>query len=196
MRWPAVRQRPPAGGRLLVATPLLEDPNFARSVVYLLEHDGGGTVGVIVNRPSHTPVAQVLPDWHEPISDTTGPPVVFAGGPVQPDGALCLGLLDGELDGAGSGVRRVVDEVGTVDLDGDVALIIGIASRLRVFAGHSGWSPGQLEGEIAEGAWWVVDGGPDDLFSDDPRPLWSRVLRRQPPPLNLVSTYPADPLMN
>jgi putative transcriptional regulator len=69
-------------------------------------------------------------------------------------------------------------------------------TALRVFAGHSGWSPGQLDGEIAEGAWWVVPGTAEDLFSEDPRPLWSRVLRRQPAPLNLLSTYPQDPAMN
>jgi putative transcriptional regulator len=83
-----------------------------------------------------------------------------------------------------------------VDLDGDVASIRSITSSLRVFAGHAGWSAGQLEDELAEGAWWVVDGTADDLFSDDPHPLWSRVLRRQPYPLNLVSTYPTDPLLN
>jgi putative transcriptional regulator len=187
--WGMLGGLPPAGGRLLVATPLLGDPHFSRTVVYLLEHDGGGTVGVIVNRPSHTPVAQVLPDWHEAVS---GPSVVFGGGPVQPDGALCLGRLESD----GPGVRKVVDTVATVDLDGDVTVITAMTSRLRVFAGHAGWSPGQLEAELAEGAWWVVEGGAGDLFSDDPRPLWSRVLRRQPPPLNLVSTYPPDPLLN
>lgn len=180
---------PPLGGRLLVATPLLGDPHFARTVVYLLEHDGGGTVGVILNRPSHTPVGQVLPEWHEAVS---GPAVVFGGGPVQPDGALCLAQLAGD----GPGVRPVVDGVGTVDLDGDLAVIAGLTSRLRVFAGHAGWSPGQLEDEMAEGAWWAVQGSPDDLFSSEPQGLWSRVLRRQPPPLNLVSTYPPDPLLN
>jgi putative transcriptional regulator len=180
---------PPAGGQLLVATPLLGDPHFARTVVYLLEHDGGGTVGVILNRPSHTPVGQVLPEWHEAVS---GPAVVFGGGPVQPDGALCLGQLDGD----GPGVRRVVDGVGTVDLDGDLTVIVGLTRRLRVFAGHAGWSPGQLDDEMAEGAWWSVPGSADDLFSTEPRTLWARVLRRQPPPLNLVSTYPPDPLLN
>jgi putative transcriptional regulator len=179
----------PAGGRLLVATPLLNDPHFSRTVVYLLEHDGGGTVGVILNRPSHTPVGQVLPSWQDAVS---GPSVVFNGGPVQPDGALCLGQSAAD----GPGVRPVVDGVATVDLDGDVTVITGLTQRLRVFAGHSGWSPEQLDGELAEGAWWVVPGSPDDLFDDDPRPLWSRVLRRQPPPLSLVSTYPPDAVLN
>ena len=187
--WADLNGLQPLGGRLLVATPLLDDPHFQRTVVYLLEHDGGGTVGVILNRPSHTPVGQVLPEWQDVV---TGPAVVFGGGPVQPDGALCLGQVAND----GPGVRGVVDGVGTVDLDGDVAVITGLTTQLRVFAGHSGWSPGQLEDEIAEGAWWVVPGGPADLFSDVPRPMWQRVLRRQRPPLSLVSTYPPDPMLN
>ena len=179
----------PAAGRLLTATPLLGDPNFVRTVVYLLEHDGGGTVGVVMNRPSHTPVGQVLPDWHDAVS---GPAVVFGGGPVQPDGALCLG----ELDPGSEGIREVVDGVSTVDLDGDVAVIAPNARRLRVFAGHAGWAGGQLHDELDEGAWWVLPGSPDDLFSDEPRSMWRAVLRRQPPPLNLLSTYPLDPSLN
>jgi putative transcriptional regulator len=180
---------PAASGRLLVATPLLTDPNFARTVIYLLEHDGGGTVGVVLNRPSRTPVGQVLPDWHDAV---TGPAVVFGGGPVQPDGALCLGQIVGE----GPGVRPLANGVGTVDLDGDVATATGVTSRLRVFAGHSGWSPGQLEMELAQAAWWVVAGSTADLFSEDPRQLWRHVLRRQRHPLSLVSTFPPDPILN
>jgi putative transcriptional regulator len=187
--WGAIASLPPAAGRLLVATPLLGDPHFSRTVVYLLEHDGGGTVGVVMNRPSHTPVGQVLPDWHDAVS---GPAVVFGGGPVQPDGALCLGMLPPGSEG----IREVVDGVSTVDLDGDVAVIAPNARRLRVFAGHAGWAPGQLDDELSEGAWWVLGGSPDDLFSAEPTSMWRRVLRRQPPPLNLVSTYPPDPSLN
>jgi putative transcriptional regulator len=187
--WKSLGGLEPAAGRLLVATPLLGDPNFMRTVVYLLEHDGGGTVGVVMNRPSHTPVGQVLPDWHDAVS---GPAVVFGGGPVQPDGALCLG----ELQPGAEGIREVVDGVSTVDLDGDVAVIAPNARRLRVFAGHAGWSPGQLQDELDEGAWWVLAGSPDDLFTEDPRTTWRRVLRRQPYPLNVVSTFPVDPTLN
>ncbi|GAB2480883.1 YqgE/AlgH family protein [Jatrophihabitans fulvus] len=194
---PAGLRLPPAAGRLLVATPLLTDPHFGRTVVYLLEHDGGGTVGVVLNRPSHTPVGQVLPEWHDAAS---GPAVVFAGGPVQPDGALCLGQLDEQ----GAQLSTDVDEPGpegvdgvqTIDLDGDVTVIAPHARRLRVFAGHAGWSPGQLDGELDEGAWWVVDGSADDLFSEQPRPLWRDVLRRQAPPLSLLSSYPEDASRN
>ena len=65
-----------------------------------------------------------------------------------------------------------------------------------MFAGHAGWAPRQLDDEIAEGAWWVVQGGADDLFSESPRSLWSDVLRRQPFPQNLLASYPTDPLLN
>ncbi|MEP6598595.1 MAG: YqgE/AlgH family protein [Actinomycetota bacterium] len=184
----------PAAGRLLVSAPLLTGPAFFRTVVYLLEHrddddTAGGTVGVILNRPSRTPVGQVLPDWQDVMS---APSVVFSGGPVLPDGALCLGHALSEA----TGLRFVCDGVATVDLDAEVALIQGVTDQLRVFAGHSGWSPGQLADELAAGAWYVVDGSTRDVFSDDPAPLWQRVLRRQPPPLSLLSTYPVDPLVN
>ncbi len=187
--WAALSRWNASGGRLLVATPLLTDPHFARSVVYLLEHNGDGTLGVILNRPSHTPVGQVLPAWHDVVS---GPSVVFGGGPVQPDGALCLARARDDAPG----VRRVVDEVATIDLDGDVATITAVAEQFRVFAGHAGWAPEQLDDEIAEGAWWVVPGLTEDVFSDEPRPLWQRVLRRQPAPLSLLSTFPPDPALN
>lgn len=189
MHWGELGQLEASGGRLLVATPMLADPSFLRSVVYLLEHDAGGTVGVVLNRPSRTPVGQVLPSWHDAVS---GPAVVFSGGPVQPDGALCLGRLTTD----GPGVRQVVDGVGTVDLDGDVAVITGITTKLRVFAGHAGWAPGQLKAEMDAGAWWAVPGSPDDVFSAEPGPLWTRALRRQRFPLNLVSTFPSDPALN
>lgn len=187
--WAALSHGEPSGGRLLVATPLLGDPHFNRTIVYLLEHDQGGTLGVILNRPSHTPVGQVLPHWHDLVS---GPSVVFGGGPVQPDGALCLAHAHGDAPG----VRPVVDGVATIDLDGDVTTITAVATRFRVFAGHAGWSAGQLQDEIEEGAWWVVPGSIEDVFSSDPAPLWRRVLRRQPHPLNLMSTFPEDPTLN
>jgi putative transcriptional regulator len=167
-----------------------------------LEHDGGGSVGVVINRPSHTPVGHVLPDWQDAVAE---PGVVFSGGPVQPDGALCLGLsveVPAETSGQpglfpdSGGLRAVADGVCTVDLDGDVELLSAMTTRLRVFAGHSGWAAGQLEDELAQGAWFVVDGSPADVFSDAPAQLWKSVLSRQPPPLRFVATYPADPTLN
>jgi putative transcriptional regulator len=170
----------------------LTEPTFHRTVIYLLEHDANGTAGVVLNRPSRTPVGHVLPDWADAVA---GPALVFGGGPVIPDGALCLGELlaaPADHDNDRPGIRRVVDALGTVDLDADVALVAAMTNRLRVFAGHAGWAGGQLDDELRQGAWYVVDSVPDDVFTVAPSSLWREVLRRQPPPLNLMSTYPSE----
>lgn len=184
-------------GRILVATPLLDDPNFRRSVVFVLEHDDAeGTLGVVLNRPTEVPVGQVLPPWGDLV---TGPSVLFQGGPVALDSALALAKVpNGEeplgwraLDD-GSEVSRV----GVLDLDAPPNLIGPELVQLRVFAGYAGWGAGQLRSEIEQGAWYVVAGEPGDVFVDAPERLWQAVLRRQGGDLALVSTFPDDPNLN
>jgi putative transcriptional regulator len=184
-------------GGLLVATPLLDDPNFRRSVVLVLEHDeDGGTLGVVLNRPSEISVTQVLPLW-DPL--VTGPPVLFEGGPVQTDSALALAVvLSGEeplgwrrLQG-----RSAVSRLGTVDLDAPPEILAGEISQMRIFAGYAGWTAGQLENELRQGAWYVVDSEPGDTFNPYPGDLWRTVLRRQQGNLALVATFPDDPMLN
>jgi putative transcriptional regulator len=176
----------------LIAAPDLSDPEFYRTVVFLIEHDETGTVGVIVNRPSHTPVGHILPDWQDVMTE---PAVVFNGGPVQRDGALGLGRLAASAD-AGTGLRAVSGGLALVDLDAPAADVAIHSQSLRVFAGHAGWQVGQLAEEIARGGWFVVAGGLDDVFSPSPGTLWRTVLRRQPAPLSLLSTYPVDVGLN
>ncbi len=182
-------------GRLLVASPELGDPNFARTVVLLVDHDESGALGVVLNRPSTTDVGEILPEWH---LYATPPQVVFQGGPVGRDSALALAA---RVDGGGEegeplGFRHVHAGIGLVDLDGPAELIAGVITSMRVFAGYAGWSSDQLEAEIDQGAWFVVDAETHDLSSDDPERLWTDVLRRQPPPLAIVATFPDDPTLN
>jgi putative transcriptional regulator len=184
-------------GRLLVATPQLEDPNFRRSVVLLVEHDADeGTLGVVLNRPTEVPVDQVLPPWGELV---TGPNVVFQGGPVALDSALALARVPGTDPPLGwralDGVTEV-GRVGLVDLDAPPNLLAADLLQLRVFAGYAGWSAGQLRAEIEEGAWYLVTGEAGDVFAGDPERLWQRVLRRQPGELAFVATFPDDPSLN
>ena len=183
----------PGTGRLLVATAALVDPNFARSVVLLLDHDGDGSLGVVLNRPSPVPVRSVLPAW----GDSAGEPaVLFEGGPVSPDAALAVACVP-ELGGTEPlGFRRLFGAVGIVDLDTPVEVLAPAVTDLRVFAGYAGWGAGQLEGEIEEGSWVVVDSTVHDVFSATPGGLWSEVLRRQPGELAWLSTRPADPTQN
>jgi len=180
-------------GRLLVATPSLGDPNFARAVVLVLDHDESGALGVVVNRPTSVPVADVLPSW-QPF--TTDPSVLFRGGPVAVDSALGLAVLPGQGDVEPPGWRRVVDGLGLVDLDAPPEMLAADMADLRIFAGYSGWGTGQLEDEVEEGAWFVVPGHARDVFSVEPASLWRTVLRRQGGELAMVSTYPDDPTLN
>jgi putative transcriptional regulator len=181
-------------GRLLVATPLLGDPNFERTVVLLLEHGDEGALGVVLNRPSDVDLVDALADW-QPFAVT--PPVVFLGGPVSRRSAIALAHVDVDVDADGlDGVQPVVGRVGVVDLGVEPDQITAPIARLRVFLGYAGWTEGQLEEEIGEGAWFVVDAEPDDAFAADPGDLWSRVLRRQPPPLSRYAHYPTDPSAN
>lgn len=186
-----------AVGRLLVATPRLEDPNFRRTVVLVVEHDETeGTLGVVLNRPTEVPVEQVLPPWAELV---TGPNVVFQGGPVALDSALALARVPAKEEPLG---WRALDgdtevgRVGLVDLDAPPGLLAAEVLQLRVFAGYAGWSAGQLRAEIGEGAWYVVNGEAGDVFAADPERLWQAVLRRQPGDLAFVATFPDDPSLN
>lgn len=177
-------------GRLLVTTPALQSPDFDRTVVLVLEHGDHGALGVVLNRPSGLSVAEPLPQWEQFVAD---PPVVFVGGPVAPSAAICLARARDEREAAAW--KPLFDGLGTLDLEGhpdDVPVL----DRLRVFAGYAGWGPGQLEGEIGEGAWFVVDSHPDDALSDEPGGLWRWVLKRQGGDYALVSTFPPDPNMN
>jgi len=178
-------------GRLLVASPALTDPNFERTVVLLLDHNAEGALGVVINRPTPVDVTEVLPPW-SPLA--TEPGVVFQGGPVALDSALALAAVPG--GGEPMGWRRVHGAVGLVDLDAPPELLAGELGSLRIFAGYAGWGPGQLEREMDEGAWYVIESEPGDAFSPQPERLWRAVLRRQRSEIALVATYPDDPSMN
>lgn len=179
-------------GQLLVATPSLTEPTFARTVIALLEHDeSDGALGVVLNRPTTAPVAEVLPTVTHLVS---APAVIFDGGPVSRTTAIALGLL---APGApAGGWSPVVAPLATVDLDHDPALLAAVLRGLRVFAGYAGWSAGQLEGEIADGSWYVVDSLPGDAFVSDPDRLRVDVLRRQGWPLAAAAHSPPDPSLN
>lgn len=179
-------------GRLLVATPRLLHPTFRRTVVLLLDHDEDGALGVVVNRPMDVDVEAVLPTWQPFV---TVPGRLYSGGPVATDSALGLVAVPGD-DTEPLGVRRIIGSLGLVDLDTPPEVVAGELSGLRIFAGYAGWSSGQLESEIEEGAWYVVESEARDPFSDDPYDLWAAVLRRQGGNLALLATYPDDPTMN
>jgi putative transcriptional regulator len=179
-------------GKLLVAGPSLNDPNFARTVVLMLAHGEQGALGLVLNRPTVTAVSSPLPEWEELASE---PAVVFVGGPVS-EGTICLARVKSEISVPSSGYLPLQGTLGTVDLESDPAFVAPWLERLRIFAGYGGWGPGQLEAEMEAGAWWALEAEEADTFSDEPTELWRKVLRRQGGLLALASAYPSDPTLN
>jgi len=170
-------------GSLLVATPILLDPNFFRTVVLLLQHDEDGCVGVVLNRPTEEPVVDHLPAWANYVPD---PKTVNFGGPVDP--AVAIGLCL-----AGDGMSTDVPGLTLVDLSAPPEEATN--HPVRIYSGYSGWGSEQLETEIAMGSWYVVQASPEDPF-DPGEGQWRRVLRRQPGFLSAVSTFPDDITLN
>lgn len=177
-------------GTLLLANIDLLEPTFRRSVIYVVEHNDGGTLGVVLNRPSEMAVYNVLPQWADLAAK---PKSMFIGGPVKRDAALCLGILRVGADPEGmSGLRHVAGRIVMVDLDADPELIATAVEGIRIFAGYSGWTIGQLEGEIERNDWIVLSALPSDVLVQPRVDLWSRVLRRQPLPMAILATHPID----
>jgi putative transcriptional regulator len=180
-------------GQLLVSPPSLSDPNFQDTVVLIMAHSVDGAFGLILNRPStlgsHDALA-IGGAWTAWDSWTAAPEVVFLGGPVEPGMNLMLGRSTGAAPWA-----WLLDEIGTVDVEDSPDDVVGLQS-IRIFTGYSGWGPGQLEAEVAAGAWFVIDAEPADVFTDEPEELWSDVLRRNGGNMALISNHAVDPTWN
>ncbi|MGY1916854.1 YqgE/AlgH family protein [Blastococcus sp. SYSU DS0973] len=172
--------------------PVLTDPTFAGTVVYVLDHSDTGTLGVVLGRPSQVEIRDVLPGWSEL---AVAPGVFHVGGPCETDTALCLATAPADVPAPG--LRPVAGDVHLVDLDADPEALVGLLSGLRVFAGYAGWSPGQLAGELAEGAWACVPSRPGDVLAGLSGPqLWRQVMGRQTGRLAVLSSATTDPTVN
>lgn len=180
---------PPRTGSLLVAEPRMRDPNFAGAVVLLLSHSDDGTLGIVLNRVLAARVGDVLPAWRGNVSR---PDRLFAGGPVGLDSAIGVAVLPGD-GGEPLGVRRVVGAFAVVDLDAPPEVVRPAVAGIRIFAGHAGWSGGQLAAELAEGSWYVVAAEAADVITPRAGDLRRTVLRRQASSLALLSTMPTPP---
>jgi len=175
---------PPKAGCLIVAHPTLDDPNFARTVILLLAHEtNDGSMGVILNRPAvvHDPSdTSPLTRW---MDSSATPATLFIGGPVAPEGFLCLSRDDNSTNG-----------VRSIDIMQDDPLFI--TEPYRLFRGYAGWGPGQLDHELTLNGWFVIDATADDTFTPNPSVLWNSSLARQPGELSRLGKYPTNPLLN
>jgi putative transcriptional regulator len=177
-------------GQLLIASPSIHDPNFRRTVVYMTEHGEEGAMGLVLNRAAETTVGEAVPDlaW---LADEDA--VVHVGGPVAPQSVVVLA----EFEEPERSALIVDEDLGFVPAEVDDAEALAEAlGRRRVFAGHAGWGPGQLEAEMEEESWIVEPARREDVFTSDPEELWSQVLRRKGQEYALLSTMPMDPSLN
>jgi putative transcriptional regulator len=175
-------------GRLLISSGGLYDPNFRHTVVLVGEHNADGALGVVLNRALNVTVEQAFP----PLSGLVPPnQPLFQGGPVQPESPVLL-------------AEFVNPEVADLLVFGSVGFLVGDVStdiqsrifRARVFAGYSGWGPGQLEAEMAVDSWILDPARVEDVFTEAPDLLWSEVLQRKGPEYKRLSRMPYDPSMN
>ncbi|WP_295648977.1 YqgE/AlgH family protein [uncultured Dietzia sp.] len=186
----ALDKRDPMAGSLLIAAPDMPDPNFRRAIIYVIEHDHSGSLGVVITRASETDVETILPGWADLCA---APPVFHVGGPVKPDTGIALVVLSAGVDlSRNPGLQQIEGRVHVVDLDSDPDLLRDRIDGMRVFVGYTGWAPGQLQDELDRGDWYVAPSLPSDLLAPARVDVWGVVLRRQDMPLPLYATYVDD----
>lgn len=165
-------------GMLLAASPLLRDPNFRETILFLSNHSReDGAMGFILNRPVGKTLE--LPGEEGPVEAK-----LFIGGPVQPE-SLIVASLQWRPQGGVVAFRVMTDKV-------EAAWVRG----LRAFAGYAGWSPGQLERELAEKAWLVLPPTQELIEMPNPATAWRQVMRSAPPFFRLLAEAPEDPSLN
>jgi putative transcriptional regulator len=176
-------------GQLLLASPTLLDPNFLRTVVLVGVHNDDGAMGVILNRPSNVTVGEAVPQLEQAVGALEQ---VYVGGPVQPTSIVVLAEF-ADPDPAG---LLVLGRIGFPAADAGLEELPEATLRGRVFAGYAGWSGGQLDAELADGDWIAHTATPEDVFTDVPDDLWSRVLTRKGGSYALLARMPLDPSVN
>jgi putative transcriptional regulator len=186
----ATRMKIPAKGNILLSEPFLKDPNFARSVVLLTEHNEEGSIGFILNKPITYKINEIVEDFPE----FDAP--VYMGGPVQRDSLHFIHRIEA-LAEEGDEVAPGVYWGGDFEkLKRMIRLGIVQSSDIRFFVGYSGWGPKQLEGEM-EMKSWIVGNRPDKFaFADRSDSLWGEILQAMGGKYKAMAHYPVDPSLN
>ncbi len=174
-------------GSLLVAVPLLDEPTFHRTVLYMLQHTDDGALGLVINRPTTEEHVRGLDPWLHHLSY---PQVIFDGGPVMSNTLIAVASL--ALTGGDEGYAPLDHGLCTVDLTLLPDELSEGLQQLRVFRGYSGWGAGQLEDELDEGSWLVLPYRAGDVFSIEPQSVWRHVLRRTGGPKALLADAPDE----
>ncbi len=176
-------------GQLLIAGPALQDPNFWRTVVLVVDHSDDGALGLVLNRPSESRVGEAVPQLTS-LADPQDE--VLVGGPVGQSAVIVLADFEDPEEAA----LIAFDTVGVLAGGAPTDQLGAGVRRARVFAGHSGWGPGQLDGELERGDWILEPARYSDAFTEAPTELWRSVLERKGGSYALVARMPLDPSLN
>jgi putative transcriptional regulator len=160
---------------LLLAMPQLDDPNFARAVVLMVQHSDQGSFGLVLNRPSETPVIDVTAPmgmrWR---GDPSA--VIWVGGPVSPESGWLL--HESTVSLPAEGTLEVTEGISlSTSPENFRALVERPPRRMRFLAGYAGWGAHQLESELAQGAWLTADVTPEIVFDTPAERMWDVALR-------------------
>ncbi len=177
-------------GKLLIAMPTLNDPNFWQSVILLCNYGPEGALGVVLNRPTEVSVSALIHDF----PGLSGTERIYEGGPVSRNGMLVL-CRGGDSDSGGNKI------IGEVSLAKDMDDLKGTsrfapAPEVRCYLGYAGWVSGQLEAEVKTGSWRTIWADSTLIFDADPSVLWPQMMRRLGPEWAFYATMPINPSMN
>lgn len=165
-------------GQLLIATPEMEDPNFFETVIYMVEHNEDGAMGLVINRPlGKGPVADLLKGLGAESEDASGEIILHSGGPVEPQKFFVLhsdDYADKRTNVVGGGLAVTAD----VEIVRAIGQAKGPLKSIFVL-GYAGWAPGQLEAEIRAGAWFSIPVDGKLIFDGDPAKKWERAAARR-----------------
>ena len=177
----------PSAGKLLIAEPFLADPNFSRSVILICEHSDEGTVGFILNNTTDLILGDLLPDLH--MSHLP----IYQGGPVQMD---TLHMLHRHKSLGGAEIAKDIYWGGSYETLQDMIIADSDLNDLCLYVGYSGWSPGQLDKELNEGSWLVIDTSLNFLFDIRPDQVWKYAIKTLGKEYEYLANMPLDPMLN
>jgi putative transcriptional regulator len=180
-------------GTFLVASPLLQDPNFVRTVVLMCEHSDEGSWGLVVNRRTDLTYGELLDDLPFPAASEGA---VFWGGPCEPSRMQVLHRLRRELPHEMEICREIRLGIDADTFRDVVAHSLLPGEALHAYVGHAGWGAGQLAAELELGSWITCSAEPDIVFDTPPDEIWDSVLKSLGSPYSRLTSMPVDPRVN
>ncbi|MBN8707393.1 MAG: YqgE/AlgH family protein [Bacteroidetes bacterium] len=180
----------PEKGTLLLAEPMLQDPNFKRTVILLCEHSETGSFGLVLNKELPLLLNEVLPE-----NDLPELPL-FLGGPVQPDTLHVLHSAGEKITGAIEVAEGVWWGGEFEDIKTKLSLGLCNTTDFRFFLGYSGWAEEQLQDELDRGGWILGRCNSDYIFETEPEKLWRKILKDMGGEFAQLANYPENPHLN